>query len=134
MTRIKYDGKDDATVGGRALVLGSIAVIATGALIFGGWEAGWWFKAQNVNRSAAINRQSLGFQQARVDEITRKMADYKTLKVTADTTQDPDLKSQDTAQVQALQSIICADYTQLTPTYKATLDPATVTTLDTTCG
>ena len=134
MTRIKYDGSDDVTFTGRALVLGAAAVVTTGAVLFGGWEAGWWLKAQNVNRSAAINRQSLGFQQARVDEVTRKVADLKTLKVTASTTQDADQKAQLDAQVQAIQSIVCADYAQLTPSYKVTLDPATVATLDTTCG
>jgi hypothetical protein len=134
MTRVKYDGSSDVTVAGRSLVLGSVAVVATGALIFGGWQAGWWFRTQNVNRSAAINRQSLGFQQARVDEITRKYADYKTLKVTTSTTQDADQQAQLNAQVAALQSIICSDFTQLTPSYKATLDPATIDSLNVTCG
>lgn len=134
MTKIKYDGSDDVTVTGRGVVLGGVAVLLAGAVVFGGWEAGWWFKAQNVNRSAAINRQSLGFQQARVDELTRKYSDYKSDKATAS---DPSLAPDDAArynkQADAVMDVICQDYKQLTPSYKATLDPNDLTVFDQNC-
>lgn len=137
MARLKYDGSSDVTVTGRGFILGGAALLAAilvALLLVGGWQAGWWFRAQNVNRSAAINRQSLAFQQAKVDELTRKRADLKTLKATAATTQDADQQTQLNAQVAAITSIICADFAQLAPSYRDTLDPATIVDVTALCG
>lgn len=55
-----------ATVAGLAL---------TGGVIFGGWEAGWWFTAQNANRDAHVRRSTYGYQQTLRDQITKGIGD-----------------------------------------------------------
>lgn len=45
-----------------AAALGVLLLIA--AIVFGGWEAGWWFRQQNVNREYQVNRDSSGYQQS----------------------------------------------------------------------
>ena len=55
---------------------GTLACLAlAGGVIFGGWEAGWWFTAQNANRDAHVRRSTYGYQQTLRDQITKGIGD-----------------------------------------------------------
>ena len=56
-------------------VLLGIGVVA--AVILGGWQAGWWFTAQNANREATVQQQGTGNQSAMRSEIPQKIADVQ---------------------------------------------------------
>src|SRR5258708_35694506 len=45
-------------------------VLFAGLAVLGGWEIGWWFKGQNVNRESHLIRNSYSNQQTLPDEIT----------------------------------------------------------------
>jgi predicted negative regulator of RcsB-dependent stress response len=58
---------------------GTFAVVAglavLGAVILGGWQAGWWFTNQNANREAHVIRNSYSNQQTLRDQITKGLGD-----------------------------------------------------------
>lgn len=88
-----------------------VGLTAFGALIFGGWEAGWWFTAQNANRDAHVNRSGYSNQQTLRDQITAKLGDVTTI--------DTQIKQnpgdvQLTAQRHAIATIVCQDAEQVT--------------------
>lgn len=56
-------------------VLLGIGVVV--AVILGGWQAGWWFTAQNTNRAAQVAQQGYANQSAMREEITRKLGDVQ---------------------------------------------------------
>jgi hypothetical protein len=60
-------------------------VFVLGAIILGGWAAGWWFKEQNVNREAKVLRQSYGFQKTYSEQVTKGIGDISeiTVQITA---------------------------------------------------
>jgi hypothetical protein len=72
-------------------VFGAIAVI--GAIIFGGWEAGWWFHTQDVNREAHVNRSSYGFQQSHMDTLSKDIAEINSVTTQITQESDPNQKS-----------------------------------------
>lgn len=61
--------------------LGVIAIVT--GIIFGGWQAGWWFKTQNTNRQAHLYRHSYEAQQTLRDEITQKIGDWQQVHATS---------------------------------------------------
>lgn len=63
-------------------------LIVFAAVVLGGWQAGWWFRTQDVNREAVVNRESYGFQQSRMDELGNLITDLN--KITVQITEIPD--------------------------------------------
>lgn len=124
--KVKYTKADDVVVSGtgvtRVIGWGLVAVLVVGGAGYGGYELIWATKASNTQKSSQINRESLGFQQARVDEINLKMADVADLDTVIAETTDPAQKAAQQGQRTALVRIVCADYHQLTPVYKSALD------------
>lgn len=59
-----------------------LALVA--ALIVGGWQAGWWFAGQNVNRETHLIQGSDSNQRALVADITEKIGDVATATVQMD--------------------------------------------------
>ena len=51
----------------KAIGAGIALLFILAALIFGGWEAGWWFTTQNVNRTTNVIRHSNSAQQSDID-------------------------------------------------------------------
>lgn len=48
---------------GLSVVFAVVATIAlVGIIILGGWQAGWWFRAQDTNRQAQLDKQGVGYQ------------------------------------------------------------------------
>ena len=135
MTRIKYDGSDDVTFTGRAIVIGGVSIVLAGAVLFGGRELGWWLRADNTNRAAAISRTNTGTQSALIDEINHKYDEYKADKATAsDPSLDADTAARDNTQAAAVLNTVCDDYRKLTPSYKATFDPQTLAVFNQHCA
>lgn len=95
------------------LILASLgALVLLGALILGGWQAGWWFKQHNLNRQNHLNRSSYGNQQTLRDEITKKLSAVIDLDVQI--VSNPVNKAQLVAQRHAVANIVCSDAEQVT--------------------
>lgn len=81
-----------------------LALIVLAGVILGGWQAGWWFTQQNVNRRAHVYRSSFEAQQTLRDEITKKIANY----------QEVHILSPGSAWEHGILNIICADADKVT--------------------
>lgn len=88
-----------------------VGLVVAGGVILGGWEAGWWFTQQNVNRQGHVIRNSYGNQQTLRDQITTKLGDVTSLdsQIAAGPSDVAQLK----AQRQAVASIVCNDAEQV---------------------
>jgi len=86
-------------------------LVLAGGVIFGGWEAGWWFTSQNVNRQGHVIRNSYGNQQTLRDQITSKLGDVTSLD--SQIAGNPSDVAQLKAQRQAIASIVCNDAEQV---------------------
>jgi hypothetical protein len=60
---------------GAGVVGTAVAALALVGIVFGGWEAGWWFKAQDAQREGVVTRSSTNFQQGHMDELSNEIAD-----------------------------------------------------------
>lgn len=93
-------------------IRGTVAGLAClGLVVFGGWEARWWFTAHNAQREGHVIRNSYSNQQTLRDQITAKLGD-----VTQMDTQiqdNPGDKAQLTAQRHAIAQIVCQDAEQV---------------------
>ena len=88
-----------------ALKTAGCAALLVAGVVLGGWQAGWWFTTQNVNRRAHVYRQSYEAQQTLRDEITKHLGDYQ------------DIRSQGSgsnAQALAVADIICGEAAKVT--------------------
>lgn len=95
-----------------AMIGMGVGAVAIGAgVIFGGWEAGWWFKTQNTNRQAHMIRSGYSNQQTLLDQITLKLGDVTSLdsQIAANPSNVMQLK----AQRRAIATIVCADAEQV---------------------
>ena len=124
--KVKYKKADDVVVSGtgltRGIGYGLLATALAAGVGYGSYELFWATKSNSVQRDSAINRESLGFQQSRVDEINRKMNDVADLDSVIAETTDPAQLAAQKAQRLAVVRIVCTDYHQLTPAYKSALD------------
>jgi hypothetical protein len=96
------------------VLLAAIAVV--GLIILGGWQAGWWFRTQDTNRQAQLDKQGVGYQlplQVEIgDEIT-KVTDLNTQLVAAK--DNPDLIGTLAATRKAIVIQICRQSAQVNP-------------------
>jgi len=95
------------------------AILLVAAIMFGGWQLGWWFKVQNTKRQGQIIniqahnfRQSYGTQQALRDQITQNIGNVLT--VTSQIAEDPSDAGSLKAQRAAIMSIVCSQAAQVT--------------------
>ncbi len=95
-------------------VAGIVAVaLLIAGVIFGGWEAGWWFTTQNANRDSHVRRTTYGYQQTLRDQITKGISDV--LDVDRQLTQATgDNATALTAQRRAMANQVCTEATQVT--------------------
>lgn len=91
-------------------LMASILVLAL--IVWGGWQIGWWFTNQNVNRESHLIRNSFGNQQTLRDQITQNIGTV--LSITSQIAQDPSAADQLKAQRIAVVSIVCGDAAQVT--------------------
>jgi len=88
-----------------------LALVVTCALAFGGWEAGWWFTNQNVNRQSHVLRNSYANQQTLRDQITQNIGTV--LAITSQIAEDPGAGAALKAQRAAVVAIVCGDAAQV---------------------
>jgi len=94
-------------------ILFTVALLA--AIVLGGWQAGWWFKAQNVQRQAHINRTSYEAQKTYRDKIVSDQTVIATIdNQIVDSTTTPEQKVALRAQRQAVVNEVCQVATNLT--------------------
>lgn len=95
-------------------VLGCIlAVILLAALIFGGWQLGWWFKTQNANREAHVIRHGFSNQQTLREQVTKNIGDVLSISVQISEV-DPTTGVALKAQRKAVLAIVCQEADEVT--------------------
>lgn len=85
-----------------------LAVAVIGAVVLGGWAAGWWFKTENTQRNDQMYDQSYGRQQALKSNVTKNIALVYEITAQIDTS-GPDMTAALTAQRKATVGMVCAD-------------------------
>jgi hypothetical protein len=98
------------------VLIAGLAILAI-CLVLGlvGWQAGWWFTAQNATRQAEVTQNGYSNQVTLRQQITARLADVTSITVqiaTADKSAIPALK----AQRASIANIVCADAGQVTGT------------------
>lgn len=132
--KVRYEEVGTVTLSGRKIAAGvvALAVLAGGGYAL--YELNWAVKSNSTDRQAAISRQNQGFQQAKVDEINRKLSDLSNLAALAQSGQlDDQGLAANKAQSNAIKGQVCSDYRSLTGAVKNTLDTDLVVTLQTMC-
>lgn len=102
----RYAGFTDRP--GRYLVA---AILAVALIVLGGWQIGWWFAGQNVNRESHLIRNSYSNQQTLRDEITANVQNV--FAINAQIAEDPSAAPALKAQRVAVVNIICGDAVQV---------------------
>ncbi len=90
---------------------GLLALVLVAAIVLGGWEAGWWFAGQNVNRQSHILRNSYANQQTLRDQITQNIGNV--LSISSQIAESPGAAAPLKAQRAAVVSIVCGDAAQV---------------------
>ena len=89
-------------------------VALLGLLIWGGWQAGWWFSNANATRQNQQIQNGASNQETLRAQITSKIADVAELTTQiADPANSP-MKSALKAQRMAIAGIACSDAAQIT--------------------
>lgn len=121
--KLRYEEVGTVTLSGRKIAAGVVAATTVVALGYAAWEINWTRQAVNADRRSVISRQNLGFQQAKVDDLARKMSDISNLAALAESgSLDDQGLAANKAQQAAIKGQVCADYRQLTDAVKGTLD------------
>ena len=61
--------------------VGVLALVLLAGLVVGGWQAGWWFSNQNINRQTQQIQNSDSNQRALVADLTNQIASVETITV-----------------------------------------------------
>ena len=95
-------------------------VILLGALIIGGWQAGWWFTVQNAQRQGRLNnieahniRDGYSNQTSLREQITAQIGNVDTATTQIAATKDQSLISALTAQRAAFAATVCQDVSEV---------------------
>jgi hypothetical protein len=94
-----------------------ILAIATGiilAVTLIAWQAGWWFRSQDISREAHAIRNGYANQQTLRDQITAKIADVDSVSVQITQAGDPSQRAALKGQRMAIAGIVCSDASQVT--------------------
>lgn len=93
-----------------------LTLLAVGALVLGGWYAGWWFKEQNVNKESRVFRDSYANQERLREDAQQKIAEVRGLEATAGELPPSESAQAARLEVQAssITQIACDDISQIT--------------------
>jgi hypothetical protein len=97
--------------------VGCVALVLTVALILGGWQAGWWFTAQNATRQAELTQNGYSNQVTLRQQVTSQLATVETIttQIAAAGTDQSLITALD-AQRMGIAGIVCGDAAQITGT------------------
>jgi uncharacterized membrane protein YhiD involved in acid resistance len=91
-----------------------LAVVVIGALVLGGWAAGWWFKTENTQRNDQMYDKSYGRQQALRGQVVKNIG--LVYEITAQIgTADPATADALAAQRKATVGMVCSDASKIDP-------------------
>jgi hypothetical protein len=89
-------------------------VVLVALVVVGGWQAGWWFHGQNVNRTSRLYQHSYGRQTALRDDISTKLGTVADITVQlGDTSISAGQRAALKAQRLAVVRIVCQDAEQV---------------------
>ncbi len=99
----------------QAIGVGVFTLALIAAITVAGWQAGWWFKAQNVQKQAHINRTSYEAQKTYRDKIVSDQTVIATIdNQIVDSATTPEQKVALRAQRTAVVNEVCQVATNLT--------------------
>jgi hypothetical protein len=117
--------RDDTRDGFIALI-GFIVVCAVIALVtLVGWQVGWWFRTEDTNRQAQLDKQGIGYQQPLQNQIGEGIREVLTLNVQLTTNQNPQEIGVLDASRKATVVRICQEAAQVNPAVPLQGDQAT---------
>lgn len=88
--------------------------VVVGAIVFGGWELGWWFTNHNVSRQAHLYRNSYDYQQTLRDQVTANIGTVISIGPQVAEATDPGTKKALEAQRSAVLAIVCQEADEVT--------------------
>lgn len=94
--------------------VGVFALIVLGALILGGWRAGWWFSNQNANRLNQQIQNGASNQETLRSQITDKIGVVQQITVQIADPHNKDMAAALKAQRATVAGIACTDAAQIT--------------------
>jgi hypothetical protein len=98
-----------------AAIIAVVVVVAGGVVTLAGWQAGWWFQAQNTNRTDRVTQQGYANQTALQAQVQNEFSEVTSLQ--ADEKQHPADVSFDQPQILSEAGKICAQLPQFAPGY-----------------
>lgn len=54
-----------------------VGLVVLAAIVFGLWEAGWWFRGQDAQRNGQVSQDSYGYQEAHKDQLANEISSIK---------------------------------------------------------
>jgi hypothetical protein len=91
----------------------AIALVLLGALIIGGWQAGWWFAAHDATRQYQVTQDGDSNQSTLRAQITAQLANVTTITTQIAVTGGQDEIAALKAQRAAVAGIACSDAQQI---------------------
>jgi hypothetical protein len=101
-----------------------LGLLLLGAVVLGGWQIGWWFKEQNVERQSHIFRESYANQERLREDAAEKIAEVLSIEVQIGELgrSDEAQAGQLHAQAEAITAIACHDISQVSESPEAELE------------
>ena len=107
------------------LVIGCIVTVALVVLVtLVGWQAGWWFRAQDTNRQAQLDKQGAGYQIPLQIQIGDEIGDVTHLNTQLAANTDPNVIGPMAADRKAIVIRICRQAAQVNPSTPLSGDQA----------
>lgn len=96
---------------------GIIALAVLAGIILGGWQAGWWFTAQNATRQAELTQNGYANQVTLRQQVTSQLAQAEAITTQiAEAGNDTGLVTALKAQRMSIAGTVCYDAAQITGT------------------
>lgn len=81
--------RDDAGDFAAGIIATFVIIVVIALVVLVGWQVGWWFRAQDTNRQAQLDKQGIGYQQPLQTQIGDEIHDVMTLNVQLSSNQNP---------------------------------------------
>lgn len=91
-----------------------IGLVVLAAVVFGLWQAGWWFRNQDAQRNGQVSQNSYGYQESHKDQLANQISSIKAIDVQLAATKDPNQLAMLEAQRRAELNDACRTSDQIT--------------------